>query len=69
MKSNRIWALTAIVELLIANGAELNACDTFGGDSTALRAARKNGNTEIVKILERHGAREKPIIGGLLCRF
>ena len=46
----------AMVELLIARGASVNARD--GGGSTPLWYAQREGHTEIVELLRKHGAKE-----------
>jgi ankyrin repeat protein len=45
-----------IAELLIAKGADVDARD--GGGSTPLWYAKDEGNTEIVELLRKHGAKE-----------
>ncbi len=45
-----------IVELLITEGANVNARD--GADRTPLFYAKDEGNTEIVELLRKHGAKE-----------
>jgi cytohesin len=45
-----------IVELLITEGANVNARD--GGNRTPLWYAKDQGNTEIVELLRKHGAKE-----------
>ncbi|MBN2317040.1 MAG: ankyrin repeat domain-containing protein [Sedimentisphaerales bacterium] len=45
-----------IVELLLANGAEINAKNNAG--STALDIASQGKHTEIVELLQKHGAKE-----------
>ena len=44
-----------IVELLIANGADLEAKDQWG--VTPLTNATNNGHTEIVDLLRKHGGK------------
>jgi ankyrin repeat protein len=48
--------IKAIVELLIARGAKVNARD--GAKRTPLWYARKEGYSEIVELLKKHGAKE-----------
>jgi len=45
-----------IAQLLIANGANVNVRDNQG--RTPLRFAKRKGNTEIVQLLRKHGAKE-----------
>jgi ankyrin repeat protein len=45
-----------IVELLIAEGANVNARD--GAGRTPLWYAKDEGNTEVVELLLKHGAKE-----------
>ncbi|MFC1636429.1 ankyrin repeat domain-containing protein, partial [Planctomycetota bacterium] len=51
-----IAELKGMVELLIARGADVNAKD--GDGNTPLWHASKEGHTEIVEILRKHGAKE-----------
>ena len=45
-----------VVELLIANGANINAKDASG--RTALHYAAREGHKEIVDLRRKHGAKE-----------
>jgi ankyrin repeat protein len=49
------WGRTAVVELLIARGADLNAGNKAG--ITPLAAALKSGFAETAALLKQHGAR------------
>ena len=49
------WGRTAVVELLIARGADVNAKNKAGG--TPLQAALSNGSADAIRILNDHGAR------------
>jgi len=49
------WGRSAVVELLIARGGDVNARNKSG--TTPLAAAEANGFPEIVKLLKQHGAR------------
>jgi ankyrin repeat protein len=51
-----VYKTKDMVELLIANGANVNAKD--GGGRTALWYAQKEGYTEIIELLRKHGAKE-----------
>jgi ankyrin repeat protein len=53
--SKDITEIKSMIELLIATGADTNAKD--GGGSTPLRYAQKEGYTEIVQLLCKHGAK------------
>ena len=46
-----------VVQILIANGANVNVIDKKFGH-TPLQSAQKNGYTEIVELLRKHGANE-----------
>jgi ankyrin repeat protein len=46
----------ATVELLINRGADVNVKDDFG--HTPLSMAKENGNTEVVDLLRKHGAKD-----------
>ncbi len=46
----------AVVDLLVANGANVNA--TAKNDATPLKAAVAKGHKDIVELLKRHGAKE-----------
>jgi cytohesin len=45
-----------IVDLLISKGADVNLINGWGG--TALSTAKRKGHTEIVELLQKHGAKE-----------
>jgi ankyrin repeat protein len=49
------WGRTALVELLIARGADINARNK--ASATPLAAAEKNGFAETAAVLKQHGAR------------
>jgi len=51
-----IYGQTAMVELLIAEGAKINT-GNYDGYSPLRRAARQ-GHKDMVELLERHGAKE-----------
>jgi ankyrin repeat protein/beta-lactamase regulating signal transducer with metallopeptidase domain len=56
-----------IIESAIAEGFDLNIKDHDG--ATALWYAKEKGHTEIVELLQKHGAKEiAPAPGALLCR-
>jgi cytohesin len=48
-----------VVELLIAKGADVNAAP--GAGMSPLQMAKKQKNTEVVRLLEEHGAGERPV--------
>jgi ankyrin repeat protein len=50
------YGQTAMVELLIAEGAKINP-GTYDGYS-ALRLAAQQGQQDMVELLKRHGAKE-----------
>jgi ankyrin repeat protein len=45
-----------VVELLLANKAEINAKDK--GGNTPLRAAASNGHKDVAELLRQHGGHE-----------
>lgn len=47
-----------IVRILVKHGADVNFIDRYG--ESVLTRAKKSGHTEIIKILEQAGAKERP---------